>query len=428
MLSRLLGLFFWVMVTFAISVLPVAAEETKLLDIRVEYAWRYNYQTKLQNKAMAIADNGAYGYSYSYPTVPEAEAAALKSCDERSKFLALKKGGASPCKLLATNTTWHLPDYALDARWQSPVEGKRDIAMRKGRAHRVGRGAKGIILLVHGCNGLGDKVFTDVWGAYFNAVGYDFYAPDSFAVNRPKEVCGRTDNFSPEQISEVWRLRIAQTQRTLAGLQRDNPDKPIYMWGHSEGGLIVQMIETDIAGIIVSGEECGAVGNPIAANPQVPFLYLWGEFDQYVNGVGYRITKESTEKCSKEFASHAPRFAILQGRSHIPWPWNETAEKAIAGFLSSASKSVAPISLTKRMRNLWKQTKKDRRYRKASAHRAAAINNAGTSYMVWGLDNEEDARQLALFGCARTTSRKNNVFQTGKHVCALVDLNGAAPK
>jgi pimeloyl-ACP methyl ester carboxylesterase len=404
------------------------AQQTGLIDIRAEYAYRSIYESKTRNKAMAIADNGAYGFSYGYATVAEAERSALDSCNERSKYLSLRKQQTAACKLLATNATWHLAEYSLDPDWQLPVAGKRDQAMRKGRSYRVGKNAKGIILLVHGCNGLGDKVFTDIWGAYFNSLGYDLYAPDSFAVKRPKEACGRTDDFTPEQISEIWRLRIAQTHRTLNDLRRNNPGKPIYMWGHSEGGLIVQMIATDIAGIIVSGEECGAVGNPIAASSNVPFLYVWGEFDQFVNGVGYRITAESTAKCSRDYASHKPRFAILAGRSHIPWPWNETAEEAIASFLSQTSKSVASIGLTKRMRNLWKQTNKDRRYRKAAPHRAAAINNAGTSYMVWGLDNEEDAKQLALFGCARNTSKKTNIFRTGKHVCALVDVNGNAPK
>ncbi len=49
---------------------------------------------------------------------------------------------------------------------------------------------RGIVLHLHGCNGMGWNKYAEIWGAYFNALGYDFFAPDSFSEPRPAEVCG----------------------------------------------------------------------------------------------------------------------------------------------------------------------------------------------------------------------------------------------
>ncbi len=404
------------------------AEETKpLVDIRAEYFWRYIHSPSSSQKAMATASNGAVGWAYGMTDEPTATRAALDYCNERSKFISLRKPPAPACEILALGNAWKLASASLDPQWQKPTAGN-DATLRKGRKYTV-KNAKAIVLLVHGCNGLGDRIFTDIWGAYFNALGYDLYAPDSFAAKRPKEVCGQMHDYPPEQISTVWRLRIAQTQRQLEDLRKANPDKPIYLFGHSEGGLIVQMIETVVAGIIVSGEECGVLGAPVAAARSVPLLYIWGEFDQYVNGMGYRISEEASRTCAAQNATHNPKFTVLPGRSHIPWPWNTKVNTAITSFLGESTvKLPKQQSVNKKAFANWKRTKKDKRYRNAAPHRASAINKSGTSYMVWGLDNEEDATQLALFGCTRATSRKTNVFKTSQHLCTVIDVNGKAPE
>lgn len=407
------------------------AEETTaakpFLSFVAEYKWRKVYPRLTGAKAMAVSPNGAIGFGFGKTAPADARTSALDTCNEFSKYIAKPGNPAPECNVLAEDDKLLAPFNIDDASWQQPSKGK-DTPMRKGRVHLAGKTSRGIILHVHGCNGLGDKIFSDVWGAYFNAMGFDYYAPDSFAEKRPKEVCGLMNDYPAEQVSTVWRMRVAQTQRTLATLRKTNPGEPIYLWGHSEGGLIVQMIETDIAGIIVSGEECGVLGAPIAASAKVPLLFLWGEYDQYVNGVGYRITQESTARCAQDFASHNPQFAILEGRSHIPWPWNQTVSNAFTAFLNSNVAEPKPLDRTRKINSLWKRTKPAKKYRTAGNHKAAAINTKGTSYQVWDLDNEEDARQLALFGCTRATSKKTNVFKTGKHLCAVVDINGKAPE
>jgi pimeloyl-ACP methyl ester carboxylesterase len=403
------------------------AEGDALLAFPLEYVLRQWYGPRATPKAMAVAENGAFGFSYGQATGAAAEALALTLCTEKSKFLSLRATSTPVCRIIDSGGKLQSVGFRLDEAWQQAAPGA-DRPMQKGRKVVVPKNrSKAIILLVHGCNGLGDKVFTDAWGAYFNALGFDLYAPDSFADKRPKEVCGTMSDYPLQQVSDVWRLRVAQTHRTLQELQKKNPDKPIYLWGHSEGGLIVQMITADVAGVIVSGEECGAIGAPAAFGPKVPLLYIWGEFDQYVNGVGYRITKDSTKKCATDYASNKPEFALMEGRSHIPWPWNDAAQKAIAAFLGQTPLKVSAIPTTRKMKKLWKQTKVAKSYRSAKRHRAAAINGAGLSYMVWGLDNEEDATQLALFGCARAISSKTNVFKTGQHLCTVIDVNGKAP-
>ena len=401
------------------------AQEKTVLQFPLEYVWRKIYQMQAGVKAMAIADNGAYGISYNYTEPAKAESGALETCTERSKFISLREKAVPACRLLTVQSEWKEPSLQPDPEWQQPLQGK-DTPMRKGRTYRVGKNAKGIILHVHGCDGLGAKVFSDVWASYFNALGYDFYAPDSFAVKRPKPVCGRSYDFPAQQLSDVWRLRVAQTQRTLADLRKANPDKPIYLWGHSEGGLIVQLVEAPVAGIIVSGEECGALQAAPAAPTTVPFLYLWGEYDQYVNGLGlFKVDAASIGNCKQRMPGFKFDHVILEGRGHNPFPWNKKINEAVARFLNSGPLQVATVPKTKKMSSNWKRIKPDKRYRQSAPHRAAAMNNAGTSSMVWGLDVEEDARQLALFGCARNTSRKTNLFKSGKHICAVVDVNGA---
>jgi pimeloyl-ACP methyl ester carboxylesterase len=420
------ALLFSVILILSAAHSAVADHDKALADVRAEYFWRMVVEGAANSKAIAAASNGAVGYAYGMSSDAEAAKAAMEFCTERSKFIALKKPPAQPCEVLGSSAGWIAPGSKLDPDWQTPTTGK-DTTMGKGRKLTI-KNSEGIILMVHGCDGLGDKIFTDIWGAYFNAMGYDVYAPDSFAVKRPKPVCGTLQDFSAAQISTVWRLRIAQTQRHLADLKKANPDKPIYLFGHSEGGLIVQMVKTDVAGVIVSGEECGVLGAPVAAAATVPLLYIWGEFDQYVNGLGYRISDASTKDCATRMASHKPQFAVLQGRSHIPWPWNEKVNSSIATFLGKTAPVIPKQqAANKKSYSNWKRTTKDKRYRTAAPHRSAAINSSGTSYMTWGLDNEEDARQLALFGCTRATNKKTNVFKTGKYLCATIDVNGKSP-
>ena len=407
---------------------PTLAAGSPPLQFPLEYLWRKLFQGAVTSKSMAIAENGAYGIAVGLSDDAAAEAKALETCNERSKFLSLRAATTPPCQVLATGSTWKSDTILPSADWQMPAQGK-DVPMQKGRKYLIKK-SKGVILHVHGCNGTGAKVFSDVWGAYFNALGYDFYMPDSFAVKRPKDACGQMNDYPPQQISDIWRLRVAQTQRTLADLKKSNPGKPIYMWGHSEGGLIVQMVETEIAGIIVSGEECGAIGAPVAAQLTVPILYIWGEYDQYVNGMGgFKITDKGGDICKKRMPERKMSFKVIDGRSHIPWPWNRAVNTAMTNFIQvSLPPRVATFPATKQDLSRWKRVKPGKSYRNAAAHRAAAMNKSGTSYMVWGLDNEEDAIQLATFGCSSATSRKTNVFRSGKYLCAVVDVNGKPPK
>jgi pimeloyl-ACP methyl ester carboxylesterase len=403
-------------------------DKKHVIQFPLEYMWRKLYQTRPGIKAMAIADNGAFGISYNESFPASAEARAMEKCVEQNKFRSLRVQQTSECRLLTVQSDWKIADLQADPDWQKPLEG-RDVPMRKGRKYLVNGKSKGIILHVHGCDGTGAKIFSDVWAAYFNALGYDLYVPDSFAVKRPKHVCGYSTEHPPERVSDVWRLRVAQTQRTLADVRKANPGKPVFLWGHSEGGLIVQMVEADVAGIIVSGEECGALQAPPAAPASVPFLYIWGEYDQYVNGLGlFKVDEAATVHCRAVMPDYTLSHVILEGRGHNPFPWNKKINAAIANFLKGEPMEVSSQPRSSKMAKFWKQTKPGKAYRKAQGHRAAAINATGKSYLVWGLDNEEDARQLALFGCASSTARKTNLFKTGKHLCAVVDVNGIAPK
>lgn len=403
------------------------SQEPEPLLYRFEHVWRKVYVSASDHKAIAISPNGAIGVSSGRGSTALAEEAAMATCREWSKFIALRNPPAPACEVLASDADWKIARLKLDDDWQKPSAG-RDIPMRKGRRYTVAK-SRGIILHVHGCNGMGDKIFSDVWGAYFNALGFDLYVPNSFAVRRPKETCGSIYDFPARQVSDIWRLRVAQTLRTLADLKAANPGKLIYVWGHSEGGLIVQMVRAEVAGVIVSGEECGVIGAPPAVPFSVPILYLWGEYDIYVNTLGgFKITDQGGTICSQRYPQWKMRAAVIPGRTHNPWPWNNHTSSAIADFLHVAKPpEVLADQASRKTLALWKKTRKPKSYMTGTVHRAAASTSKGTSQMVWGLDSEEDARQLALFGCNRLVARGVNVFKTGRHRCVVVDVDGKPP-
>jgi hypothetical protein len=194
------------------------------------------------------------------------------------------------------------------------------------------------------------------------------------------------------RISEVARLRIAQTQRTLAELRKQRPGVPIYLWGHSEGGFIVQAVEADVAGIIVTGEECGVDGARVAAPYKVPILYLLGENDPYVNGLGTPVSRTAESICA----------SVFLGSTHRP--------VALAGNAAQAKTS-------------WKKQRRWGRYRRAKPIKLAA-SNGRSFYAVEHVEALEDAKQMVVFACDKALAPRTNVFITGRHICTLVDVDG----
>ncbi len=397
------------------------------LHMLAEYFYRKQYESLPGHKALAFSESGGFGYSFSAPDEASAESLAMDYCKSASSAWAKKDEMPKPCETLAVDDTVRDLGLLANTAWQQEAGGP-DKPLRKAMRQLLPKGkAKGIVMHVHGCDGFGSRDVIGVWADYFNALGYDFYAPLSFADRRPKNVCGKFTEHPIGQLSEVLRLRIAQTQRTLASLRRERPSVPIYLWGHSEGGLIVQLVDADVAGIIVTGEECGFEGSNVAAPDKVPFLYLLGQYDPYVDGLGIPVSPESEITCATRLRLHKMIYHVVANAKHNPYPWHSPTSQAIPQFLGAAPVSVEPAANPAKARAAWKRQRPSRQYRTGKPNRLVAATSRQFLAITEAGDLDE-AKQYVVFVCDKAVSRKTNVFISGKHICSLVDVNGTAEK
>jgi hypothetical protein len=260
-----------------------AADQDAFLGFDAEYYYRTAYPGLKGRKAFAIGPQGTYGYSWRAKNSKEAGISALRGCND-GVAKQKKYGMVGKCRLFAVDGKLLSKEPQVGLAWQEPATGE-DIPLSKGaKSFYIGRTARGIVLFLHGCNGMGWSRNAEIWSSYFNALGYNFFAPDSFAEPRPAEVCGPAWRTRGRDQTIILKLRVAQTLRSIAELKKRYPGLPIYVWGHSEGGSIVKYLNVEVAGIMSSGDECDASGLKIAAPASVPVLYLFGENDALWKG------------------------------------------------------------------------------------------------------------------------------------------------
>jgi hypothetical protein len=398
------------------------ADESNLPTLETEYYFRKVYPTKSKHKAMAVGLGGSFGGSWNYGSDKEAAKNAIATCRKGFARLKHKVGTDSKCRLAVVGNKLQGKDALSLANWQVAATGV-DQPLSSGVRFLVPDGnARGILLYVHGCGGMDTWDYNSIWGSFYNSLGLDFYAPNSFADTRPRTVCGNHEDNGLHLVSEVYRLRMSQTHRTIDKLRRDNPGKPIYLWGHSEGSLIVQAIEAKVDGIIVSGDECGVFGLPVAAAPNVPFLFVLGAMDTYVEGMKYPFTEKSLQKCQKQMGKRKWKVAVIQDNGHAIWPWRETAAKAIAKFVGGTWRKTEPLPATDKITLTTDAKLEFGLYSKRFRHKAFAISPDGKYAWTKAWEYAEDAAQSALYECAKRHAA--DIFETGRHHCVLVDVDG----
>jgi len=403
----------------------IAADQEDFVGINAEYHYRIEYPGLKGHKAFAIGPQATFGYSWGARNVKDAANSAIQYC---SSWVAKQKkyGTSGKCRLLALDGKLQIKNPWIGSEWQKPAPGD-DVPLLKGAKSVYAEvyGApplQGIVLFVHGCNGLAWGKGSEIWGSYFNALGYNYFAPDSFAEPRPSEVCGDASQTRARDQTTILKLRIAQTLRSIAELKKRYPGLPVYVWGHSEGSAVVKYINADVSGIIASGDECDAGGLGIAAPASVPVLYLFGENDPFVEGSKLPLRDKDMQKCRKYVRNKKTKIVIIKNNKHDIWPWRPEVAKAMSEFIGAKPFSLAKFRPVEKFTLTAKQTAERALYQKNPDHKAFAVRSNGAFSWATKWDFAEDVQQFTLYDCAHADHI--NVFKLSTHVCAVIDVDG----
>lgn len=120
------------------------------------------------------------------------------------------------------------------------------------------RPAKGVICLVHG---LGEHInrYQHV-ASFFNNHGYQFYGNDHYGHGQSGGSRGHTPSYDG---------LLEEVDTLIETAKKENPDLPIYLYGHSMGGNIVLnylfLRNPDIAGVIATASAIQLPNPPSSA-------------------------------------------------------------------------------------------------------------------------------------------------------------------
>lgn len=195
----------------------------------------------------------------------------------------------------------------------------------------------GILLHLHGCDGLFNRGRTAVWIAYLEKVGFKVFAPNSFAEKRPDKSC--KPPFSNKH--EIFSIRIAQAKRVLKQLREQYPGARIFVWGHSEGGGVANLIDEKLAGVITTGYHCG-YRNTTATKirPDVPILAFMDSDDDYIK-TDLKFTKFSSVAalCESVLANRKnAAWHDLRGGGHLMSIFDDRVTPKVDKFLGASAR------------------------------------------------------------------------------------------
>lgn len=264
---------------------------------------------------------------------------------------------------------------------------------------------KGIVLHLHGCDGLYTKGWVEAWIRHFEYSGYKVIAPDSFAEHRPAKSCA----YPYPNKWEIYEIRVKQTLRAIDHIKTQYPGKPLYVWGHSEGAWLAARLPAATDGVVTSGATCGfAGGSKVYFPASVPYLALIGDekIDHYLRDEFNAKNKTSVAAtCTSTDASPNWSWRRFEGIGHIMPIWDDRIRAAI--------KPIIDISMT--YAGLRGDTKSEGdtdyalgsnaqtafadKYRDGENHKAFAVGSGGSYGYTVGWGNSVDAKADALIWC-----------------------------
>jgi dienelactone hydrolase len=209
-----------------------------------------------------------------------------------------------------------------------------DVTLEKGYVSK-NSASKGIVVYLHGCDGSFNTSPATDWHDWLERSGFKIFAPNSFAEDRPPLSCSAPYHDK----AEIYAIRLRQTVRVLEQIMQDYPDVPIYVWGHSEGGGVANLLSQKVDGILTTGYPCGFKRTPTTQiRPDVRVLVIMGSerLDHYLLeahlGSGYATLQDL---CSETFREHKnASWKQFHSLGHAPYPGNLELFAAVNEFFA----------------------------------------------------------------------------------------------
>lgn len=402
-----------------------AAEPQAGIDVEVVY--RALYPGLKRHKALAVGPSGVWGYGSGYRSAAEAEKSALKNCLTYARSQSWGKG--AKCQLFAKNDkiVWSKGFMGVSLDKALPLP---DVPLQRAvRYWPQDRKLKGVILALHGCSDPGPRVpsFADTWFRFFQARGFLVVYPSSFDEARPSEVCTWSTPQNYQFATEAAKFRVAQAKRTIAELRKAYPRLPLYIWAFSRGGMVAQILDVKVSGIVIVGSRCGVSYPEAVLVPRsVPILHVFGALDDLV-AVGYKTltTKSINKLCGPRYRGKTRSWVIAEGAGHLTTLWRQNVIDAASRLIGQKSfnlaESTEPLTLEGEARTAY-----ERVYQK-SRKTAFAIGPGGKYGIAASWTNVEDTKQDALYQCARAVNRllpRVSYPPGGSQPCRLYAIGG----
>ncbi|MDD9878033.1 MAG: hypothetical protein OXR84_11395 [Magnetovibrio sp.] len=206
-------------------------------------------------------------------------------------------------------------------------------AFETARVHG-GQPQRGVILHLHGCGGLelGAGGWQKAWLDYLTGQGFTVVTPDSFADVRPPAACPGRGAWTPTSKNLIFSHRIQQTEYAVEQLRKKYPGRPLYLWGHAEGGRAATMITADIDGIISTGAACP--DEWLDGIADTPLLVIQGTDDPHLQEAKNNPLYGSLEgRCQMQMTEPKWEWLIVKGMKHAAPLASPGVKARVAKFL-----------------------------------------------------------------------------------------------
>lgn len=172
---------FLICATFGYAV----ADEVSKPTFEEKYFFRHIYSSKPNHKAVAIGRNGVFSANWSNGSANDAKTNVMANC--RSIYAKHKQDDVadSNCHLVAVDGEQSYEDAATLPDWQMPLPGGDKPLAQGFGALLPTKKARGILLAVHGCDGIGPLVYNTAWASFYNSLGLDYMFPIVLQTRAP---------------------------------------------------------------------------------------------------------------------------------------------------------------------------------------------------------------------------------------------------